>query len=111
MSVEQRAKLSLAQRAHVARVPRWPEHRRKLAAAEEVRRMTLFDNEVAAIVTLRRKGLNFSYIAEEIGAAARDRPQAVRAGSQLATPKPIAGPAAGRVSGGASTARSPGPPA
>ncbi len=58
MSVEQRAKLSLAQRAYVARDPRCPEHRRKLAAAEEVRRMTLFDNEVAAIVTLRRKGLN-----------------------------------------------------
>ena len=70
MSAEQRAKLSLAQRAYVARDPRCPEHRRKLAAAEEVRRMTLFDNEVAAIVTLRRKGLNFSYIAEEIGAAA-----------------------------------------
>jgi hypothetical protein len=47
--------------------PRWPEHRRKLAAAQEARRMTLFDNEVAAIVTLRRKGRTFSYIAEEIG--------------------------------------------
>jgi IS30 family transposase len=29
--------------------------------------MTLFDNEVAAIVALRRKGRTFSYIAEEIG--------------------------------------------
>ena len=29
--------------------------------------MTLFDNEVAAIVGLRRKGRTFSYIAEEIG--------------------------------------------
>ena len=67
MSVEQRAKLSLAQRAYVTHDPRWPEHRRKLAAAQEARRMTLFDNEVAAIVALRRKGRTFSYIAEEIG--------------------------------------------
>ena len=67
MSAEQRAKLSLAQRAYVAQDPRWSEHRRKLAAAQEARRMTLFDNEVAAIVALRRKGRTFSYIAEEIG--------------------------------------------
>ena len=66
-SAEQRAKLSLAQRAYVAQDPRWAEHRRKLAAAQEARRMTLFDNEVAAIVALRRKGRTFSYIAEEIG--------------------------------------------
>ena len=67
MSAEQRAKLSLAQRAYVAQDPRWSEHRRKLAAAQEAKRMTLFDNEVAAIVALRRKGRTFSYIAEEIG--------------------------------------------
>ena len=67
MSVEQRAQLSLAQRAYVAHDPRWPEHRRKPAAAQEARRMMLFDNEVAAIVALRRKGRTFSYIAEEIG--------------------------------------------
>ena len=67
MSAEQRAKLSLAQRAYVTHDPRWAEHRRKLAAAQEARRMTLFDNEVAAIVALRRKGRTFSYIAEEIG--------------------------------------------
>ncbi len=67
MSEEQRTKLSLVQRAYVAHDPRWPEHRRKLAAAQEARRMTLFDNEVAAIVALRRKGRTFSYIAEEIG--------------------------------------------
>jgi hypothetical protein len=66
MSAEQRAKLSLAQRAYVAHDPRWPEHRRKLAAAQEARRMMLFDNEVTAIVALRRKGRTFSYIAEEI---------------------------------------------
>jgi hypothetical protein len=67
MSTEQRAKLSLAQRAYVTHDPRWSEHRRKLAEAQEARRMTLFDNEVAAIVALRRKGRTFSYIAEEIG--------------------------------------------
>lgn len=67
MSAEQRAKLSQAQRAYVAHDPRWPEHRRKLAAAQEARRMTLFDNEVTAIIAMRRKGRTFSYIAEEIG--------------------------------------------
>jgi len=67
MSVEQKAKLSVAQRAYVANDPRWPEHRRKLAAAQEVKRMTLFDNEVAVIVAMRKKGRTFSYIAEEIG--------------------------------------------
>ena len=67
MSAEQRVKLSIAQRAYVANDPRWPDHRRKLAAAQEVQRMTLFDNEVAAIVAMRTKGRTFSYIAEEIG--------------------------------------------
>jgi len=67
MSQAQRDKLSVAQRAYVAHDPRWPEHRRKLAAAQEAKRMTLFDNEVAAIVALRRKGRTFDYIAEEIG--------------------------------------------
>ena len=67
MSAEQGAKLSVAQRAYVAHDPRWPAHRRKLAAAQEAKHMTLFDNEVAAIVALRRKGRTFSYIAEEIG--------------------------------------------
>ena len=67
MSAEQRVKLSLAQRAYVSHDPRWPEHHRKLAAAQEAKRMALFDNEVVAIVALRRKGRTFSYIAEEIG--------------------------------------------
>ena len=67
MSAEQRAKLSAAQRAYVANDPRWAEHRRKLAAAQEARRMTLWENEVAAIVAMRRKGRTFSYISEEIG--------------------------------------------
>ncbi len=67
ISAEQRAKLSAAQLAYVANDPRWAEHRRKLAAAQEARRMTLFDNEVAAIVEMRKKGRTFSYISEEIG--------------------------------------------
>jgi hypothetical protein len=67
MSAEQRAKLSVAQRAYVANDPRWTEHRRKLAAAQEARRMTLWENEIAAIVAMRRKGRTFSYISEEIG--------------------------------------------
>ena len=66
-SVEQKIKLSIAQRAYVANDPRWPEHRRKLAAAQEAKLMTLFDNEVAAIVAMRKKGRNFEYIAGEIG--------------------------------------------
>jgi predicted RecB family nuclease len=56
MSAEQRAKLSAAQRAYVANGPRWMEHRRKLAAAHEARRMTLMETEVAAILEMRRKG-------------------------------------------------------
>lgn len=67
ISAEQRAKLSAAQLAYVANDPRWTEHRRKLAAAQEARRMTLFDNEVTAIVEMRKKGRTFSYISEEIG--------------------------------------------
>ena len=66
-SAEQKIKLSIAQRAYVANDPRWPVHRRKLAAAQEAKRMTLFDNEVAAIVAMRKKGRNFEYIAGEIG--------------------------------------------
>ena len=67
MSAEQRAKLSAAQRAYVANDPRWAEHRRKLAAAQEARRMTLWENEISAIVEMRRKGRTFSYISEENG--------------------------------------------
>jgi hypothetical protein len=67
MSIEQRAKLSAAQRAYVANDPRWEEHRRKLAAANEANRMTLFDNEVELFVAMRKKGRTISYIAEEIG--------------------------------------------
>jgi len=67
MSQAQRDKLSVAQRAYVAHDSRWPEHRRKLAAAQEAKRMTLFDSEVAAIAALRRKGRTFDYIAGEIG--------------------------------------------
>ncbi len=67
ISEEQRVKLRAAQLAYVANDPRWAEHRRKLAAAQEARRMTLFDNEVAAIVEMRKKGRTFNYISEEIG--------------------------------------------
>jgi len=67
VSKEQRQKLSAAQRAYVANDPRWAEHRRKLAAAQEAKRVTLMENEVAAIIEMRAKGRNFSYIADEIG--------------------------------------------
>lgn len=67
MSPEQRAKLSTAQKEYVANDPRWAEHRRKLAAAQEARRMTLMESEVAMILDMRRRGRTFSYIAEEIG--------------------------------------------
>jgi hypothetical protein len=67
ISAAQRAKLSAAQFAYMANDPRWPEHRRKLAAAQEARRMSLFPNEVQAIVKMREKGRTFSYISEEIG--------------------------------------------
>jgi hypothetical protein len=70
VSAAQRAKLSAAQFAYMANDPRWPEHRRKLAAAQEARRMTLFPNEVEAIVKMREKGRTFSYISEEIGVTA-----------------------------------------
>ena len=66
-SADQKAKLSAAQLAYVANDPRWIEHRRKLAAAQEARRMTLFENEVTAILAMRKKGRSFSYISEEIG--------------------------------------------
>ena len=66
-SAEQRAHLSATQKAYVANDPRWAEHRRKLAAAQETKRMTLFGNEVTAILAMRRKGRSFSYISEEIG--------------------------------------------
>jgi len=66
-SAEQRARLSLAQKAYVANDPRWAEHRRKLAGAQEAKRMTLFENEITAIVAMHKKGRTFSYIAEEIG--------------------------------------------
>ena len=62
MSAAQRAKLSAAQFAYMANDPRWPEHRRKLAAAQEARRMTLFPNEVQAIVRMRAKGRTFSSV-------------------------------------------------
>jgi len=67
VSEQQRQKLSAAQKAYVAADPRWAAHRRKLAAAQEAKRMTLMENEIALIVQMRKKGRTFSYIAEEIG--------------------------------------------
>ena len=67
MSMEQRAKLSITQKAYVATDARWVEHRHKLAAAQEARKMTLMDSEIEIVLALRRKGRTFSYIQEEIG--------------------------------------------
>jgi DNA-binding phage protein len=67
MSAEQRAKLAATQKAYVANDPRWPAHRQKLVAANVANRITLFPNEIAAAVTMRKRGRTFSYIAEEIG--------------------------------------------
>ena len=67
MSAEQKAKLSIAQLAYIANDARWAEHRRKLAAAQEAKRMTLLQSEVTTIIQMRKKGRTFSYIQEEIG--------------------------------------------
>jgi hypothetical protein len=67
MSAEQRAKLSAKQKAYFANDPRWPAHRQKLVDANVRNRMTLFANEIAAVVAMRTRGRTFSYIAEEIG--------------------------------------------
>jgi hypothetical protein len=66
-SAEQKAKLSEAQLAYIANDQRWAEHRRKLAAAQEAKRMTLTEEEVTLVKQLRNKGRSFSYIQEEIG--------------------------------------------
>jgi len=66
-SAEQRVKLSAAQFSYMANDPRWTEHRRKLAAAQEARRMTLLENEVAAIVAMRKEGQSYAYISKRIG--------------------------------------------
>ena len=67
MSTEQRAKLSAAQLAYIANDERWTEHRRKLAAAQEAKRMTLMADEMKVVIEMRKKGRTFSYIQEEIG--------------------------------------------
>ncbi len=64
ISADQRAKLSVAQLAYIANDPRWVEHRRKLAAVQDAKRMTLFENEVTAILAMRKDGQAFSYIAK-----------------------------------------------
>ena len=67
ISEEQRRKLSAAQKAYVARDPRWAEHRRKLADAQIARRMSLTPEEFDLVVKMRAKGRTFSYIEAEIG--------------------------------------------
>ena len=67
ISEEQRQKLSAAQKAYVARDPRWAEHRRKLADAQIARRMSLTPEEFDLVVKMRAKGRTFSYIEAEIG--------------------------------------------
>jgi hypothetical protein len=67
MSAEQRAKLSAAQRAYVANDPRWKEHRRKLAAANEAHRRSLLPSEVQIILGMRAEGYPFYLIADRLG--------------------------------------------
>jgi DNA-binding NarL/FixJ family response regulator len=67
MSAEQRAKLSAAQRAYVANDPRWEEHRRKLAAANEAHRRSLLPSEVQMILEMRTEGYSFWLIADRLG--------------------------------------------
>ena len=67
ISEEQRQKLSAAQKAYVARDPRWAEHRRKLAGAQIARRMSLTPEEFDMVVKMRAKGRTLSYIEAEIG--------------------------------------------
>jgi len=67
ISEEQRRKLSAAQKAYVARDPRWAEHRRKLAGAQIARRMSLTPEEFDMVVKMRAKGRTLSYIEAEIG--------------------------------------------
>jgi DNA-binding NarL/FixJ family response regulator len=67
MSAEQRAKLSAAQRAYVANDPRWKEHRRKLAAANEAHRRSLLPSEVQMILEMRTEGYSFCLIADRLG--------------------------------------------
>ena len=67
--------------------------------------MTLFDNEVAAIVGMRKKGHAFSYIAEEIGGVCREvigRELAVQEVRPTAS-RQTDGHAGAVASGGAST--------
>ena len=67
MSDDQRAKLAEAQRAYMANDPRWQEHRRKLAAANEAHRRTLSPEEVQTIVGLRQQGYSYKRIADQVG--------------------------------------------
>ena len=67
MKQDQKDKLSKAQLAYIATDERWQEHRRKLAQAQESKRITLTEEELRIAATLRGKGRTFSFIQEEIG--------------------------------------------
>jgi hypothetical protein len=67
-----RAKLSAAQRAYVANDPRWKEHRRKLAAANEAHRRSLLPSEVQMILEMRTEGYSFCLIADRLGVITRE---------------------------------------
>ena len=72
MSAEQRAKLSLAQRAYVTHDPRWAEHRRKLAAPATRRGQFLPNGRLAlkrpepaaetAMISYQTDGVIHSYL-------------------------------------------------
>jgi hypothetical protein len=67
MSPKHCSNLSVAQSSYVRNDPRWPEHRRKLVAAQQARRMTLFPSEVQTIVEMRQKGRTLREISDKIG--------------------------------------------
>ena len=106
--------LSVAQRAYVAHDPRWPEHRRKLAAAQEARRMTLFDNEVAAIVGAAPQGPDvLLHRRGDRRLPRRDRARAQGAGDRYHSHqgRPPAPPGAGSLGGASTTDHPPDLPA
>lgn len=64
---KQRETLSASVKRYRQLDPRWPDHQARLnAAAEVTNRITLLPEEVEAVLSLRKKGRTFEYIAEEI---------------------------------------------
>ena len=83
MSVEQRRKLSEAQKRYIATDPRWQAHRAKLAErmqeytdseyfeaqcenASRKQRFKLFDEEASAARAMLSRGRNFEYVSETL---------------------------------------------